>query len=65
MCRCAGSIILKVTYGYDVNATGSDPVVDVVDEGVRQMDDLLSGGWLVDLIPWSMYLNLALWPAAI
>ena len=32
---------------------GSDPVVDVVDEGMRQMDDLLSSGWLVDLMPWS------------
>ncbi|VDC05155.1 unnamed protein product [Peniophora sp. CBMAI 1063] len=50
--KCAGSIILKVTYGYDVNASGSDPVVDVVNEGMRQMDDLLSSGWLVDLMPW-------------
>jgi hypothetical protein len=50
--RCAGAIILKITYGYEPNRDDRDPVVDIVDQGMREMDDLLSSGWLVDIMPW-------------
>ncbi|KAI0029194.1 cytochrome P450 [Vararia minispora EC-137] len=49
--KCAGSIILKIAYGYDVAQEGKDPVIDVVDDGMRQLDVLLSAQWLVDLMP--------------
>lgn len=49
----AGAIILRVTYGYELqDVNGRDPLVDHADETVQQFSAAtLPGAWLVDLIP--------------
>lgn len=49
--RCAGSIMLKLSHGYDVQE-GSDPIVDLVGNAIEQFTlSTAPGAWLVDVFP--------------
>lgn len=53
----AGSIILKVSYGYTIEPKGSDPLVDLADEALDQFSRACSPGtWMVDILPFLQYL---------
>ncbi|KAI1333660.1 cytochrome P450 oxidoreductase OrdA-like protein [Xylariaceae sp. FL0016] len=48
----AGAIILKMAYGYTVEANGPDPLIDLADEALAQFSAAtVPGTWLVDTIP--------------
>ncbi|RAK95668.1 cytochrome P450 [Aspergillus ibericus CBS 121593] len=53
----AGAIILRISYGYNVEPHGRDPLVDLVDQ---TMDDfsrvVLPGAWLVNFVSFLKYL---------
>ncbi|OGM48730.1 O-methylsterigmatocystin oxidoreductase [Aspergillus bombycis] len=53
----AGSIILRVGYGYITESHARDPLVDLVDKGMEDFSQLvLPGAWLVNFIPILKYL---------
>lgn len=54
----AGTIILKVAYGYTVEPSGKrDPLVDLVDDAMDQFSKTcIPGAWTVDVIPALKYL---------
>ncbi|KAJ9610637.1 hypothetical protein H2200_005414 [Cladophialophora chaetospira] len=53
----AGSIILKIGYGYTIEPSGRDPLVDLADEGLEQFSQAcMPGKWMVDVIPALQYL---------
>jgi cytochrome P450 len=53
----AGSIILKIGYGYTIEPHGHDPLVDLADEGLDQFSKACApGAWMVDVIPALKYL---------
>ncbi|KAI8939724.1 hypothetical protein NX059_003472 [Plenodomus lindquistii] len=48
----AGGVILKITYGYNIQAHGRDPFVDLAQETMTQFADAtVPGRWLVDVLP--------------
>ncbi len=48
----AGTIILKITYGYTVEPLGIDPLVDIADQALSQFSAAtIPGAWLVDTLP--------------
>lgn len=50
--REAGSVILKITYGYTTEAHRRDPLVDLAREAVHVFADATTPGkWLVDVLP--------------
>ncbi|KZP21003.1 cytochrome P450 [Athelia psychrophila] len=51
--RTAGAIILRITYGYELqDNNGRDPLVDHADKTVSQFSaSTLPGAWLVDVLP--------------
>ena len=50
--REAGAIILKITYGYTIEAGKADPLVDLADKALDQLTRaFVPGAWLVDYIP--------------
>ncbi|KAI0470582.1 cytochrome P450 [Xylariaceae sp. FL0804] len=53
----AGAIILKITFGYTIETSKPDPLVELADEAMRQFGSfLVPGVWLVDTIPALRYL---------
>lgn len=54
----AGTVILKVAYGYTVEPSNKrDPLVDLVDEAMEQFSKAcIPGAWTVDIIPALKYL---------
>lgn len=52
ICREAGSIILRITYGYITEPEAYDPLIDLVDKAMEDFAQvILPGGWLVNFIP--------------
>lgn len=50
--REAGSVILKITYGYTTEARRRDPLVDLAQETMHVFaDSTVPGKWLVDVVP--------------
>ena len=46
-----GGVILKITYGYDVQDS-NDPLVNIAEAAVRGFSDAsVPGAWLVDILP--------------
>ncbi|TDL26571.1 cytochrome P450 [Rickenella mellea] len=55
--KLAGGIILKISYGYSIEADGHDPLVDLADEAVGQFSlSTIPGAWLVDVMPFLRYI---------
>lgn len=55
-CREAGSVILKVTYGYTAEAKGRDPFVDLGYDAMNAFGAATAPGrWIVDILPFSKY----------
>ncbi|KAJ4297910.1 hypothetical protein N0V90_005809 [Kalmusia sp. IMI 367209] len=53
----AGSVILKITYGYTTEPRGSDPFVDLAAKTMAQFADAtVPGRWMVDILPFLRYL---------
>ncbi|KIX99846.1 uncharacterized protein Z520_04482 [Fonsecaea multimorphosa CBS 102226] len=53
----AGSIILKISYGYTIEPSGHDPLVDLAEEALDQFSKASTPGvWMVDVIPALKYL---------
>lgn len=53
----AAAIILKVSYGYNVEPHGKDLLVDLVDRAAWFFSKAaVPGAWIVDVIPWMRYL---------
>ncbi|KAF1954731.1 O-methylsterigmatocystin oxidoreductase [Byssothecium circinans] len=52
----AGSVILKITYGYTTEARGNDPFVDLAGKTMMQFADAtVPGKWIVDILPFLRY----------
>ena len=50
--RSTGAVILKLTYGYEMEPSGNDPVLTVTEEGISQISTAAQpGAFLVDLLP--------------
>lgn len=48
----AGAIILKVTYGYDIEPHKQDPLIKLAEDAMDQFSHAAApGAWIVDLIP--------------
>ncbi|KAH7401090.1 cytochrome P450 [Phaeosphaeria sp. MPI-PUGE-AT-0046c] len=53
----AGSVILKMTYGYTTELHGNDPFVDLAAETMVQFAEAtVPGRWMVDILPFLKYL---------
>ncbi|RMZ66262.1 O-methylsterigmatocystin oxidoreductase [Pyrenophora seminiperda CCB06] len=53
----AGSVILKITYGYNTEPHGRDPLVDLAgDTMVVFAASTVPGRWMVDILPFLRYL---------
>ncbi|OQU95549.1 hypothetical protein CLAIMM_01735 [Cladophialophora immunda] len=53
----AGSIILKIGYGYTIEPSGRDPLVDLAEQALDQFSKAcMPGVWMVDVIPALKYL---------
>ena len=53
----AGSVILKIGYGYTIEPHGRDPLVDLADGGLDQFSKACTPGvWMVDVTPWLKHL---------
>ncbi len=47
-----GAFILKITYGYNIEPHGDDPLVSLADLALQQFSNaIVPGAWLVDMIP--------------
>lgn len=54
MHREAGSVILKITYGYTAEAHGRDPFVDLAGATMKGFAEAtIPGKWIVDILPFS------------
>ncbi|KAG5723816.1 O-methylsterigmatocystin oxidoreductase [Termitomyces sp. T112] len=52
--RSAGSIFLKISHGYQIDTTGPDPLVELVEKAAKEFHTAtLPGEWLIDSIPCS------------
>jgi hypothetical protein len=52
----AGSVILKITYGYTAEAHGRDPLVDLAGRTMGTFAEAtLPGRWVVDILPFLRY----------
>ncbi len=50
--RSTGAVILKITYGYEIEPSGNDPLLEVTEEGINQISTAAQPGtFLVDLLP--------------
>ncbi|KAG5350846.1 hypothetical protein C0989_009034 [Termitomyces sp. Mn162] len=55
--RSAGSIFLKISHGYQIDTTGPDPLVELVEKAAKEFHTAtLPGEWLIDSIPCMRYL---------
>ena len=55
----AGSVILKITYGYTTEARGNDPFVDLAGRTMEQFAEAtVPGKWMVDILPFCEYSSL-------
>ncbi|KAJ5242058.1 uncharacterized protein N7469_000385 [Penicillium citrinum] len=53
----AGAFILKITYGYNIEPHGEDPLVSLADLALQQFSNaIIPGAWLVDMIPALKYI---------
>ncbi|ETN38214.1 uncharacterized protein HMPREF1541_06245 [Cyphellophora europaea CBS 101466] len=53
----AGAVILRSTYGYEIDPHSRDPLVDLINETMMQFSDVSQPGkWAVDLVPALQYL---------
>jgi hypothetical protein len=51
----AGSVILKITYGYTTEARGNDPLVVLACTTMEQFAEAtVPGKWMVDMLPFCM-----------
>ncbi|KAG9247444.1 cytochrome P450 [Calycina marina] len=52
----AGSVILKITYGYNAEQHGPDPLIDLAGATVKAFSESLAPGkWAVDIFPFLRY----------
>ena len=50
--REAGSVILKLSYGYTVEPHGRDPLVDLADKAMEDFASVVTpGAWIVNFVP--------------
>lgn len=50
--RTTGAIILKLSYGYTIEPTARDPLVDLADRAILNFSlSAAPGAWLVDILP--------------
>ncbi|KAJ6012917.1 hypothetical protein N7499_012482 [Penicillium canescens] len=50
--RAVSAFILNITYGYNIEPHGEDPLVRLADHALKQFSvAVFPGAWLVDLIP--------------
>lgn len=50
--REAGAVILKMTYGYNIEPHGSDPLVSLANEAMENFSVAATPGtWIVDTLP--------------
>jgi len=48
----AGAVILKLTYGYNVNQHGKDHLVDIAGQMMEDFSEaFIPGRWMVDILP--------------
>ncbi|KAF2198912.1 cytochrome protein [Delitschia confertaspora ATCC 74209] len=53
----AAELILKATYGYDIEPHKNDPLVDLVGEAMENFSEaMVPGKWVVDILPVLKYL---------
>jgi hypothetical protein len=58
----AGSVILKITYGYTAEAHGRDPLVDLAGRTMGTFAEAtVPGRWVVDILPFLRYVP-DMWP---
>ena len=55
MLSYSGSVILKVTYGYQT-APKQDPLLLLADRVMSGFSEAVKSFWLVDVIPWREFL---------
>jgi len=54
--RLAGALTLKFLYGYRMDYTAPDPLLDFIDRTMEKvLAALVPGTWLVDAVPICMY----------
>jgi len=55
--REAGSVILRIAYGYNAETHKNDPLIDLAGEAMDQFGQAaVPGAWLVDVMPFLRYL---------
>lgn len=53
----AAAVILKITYGYTVDAHGDDPLADLAGKTMEEFGEAaMPGKWAVDILPLRTYL---------
>lgn len=56
LCREAGAVILKITYGYTTDNEGLDPFVDLAQKTMAQFAEAtVPGKWPVDILPFCKF----------
>lgn len=56
----ARAIILKVSYGYNIDTDDTDPLIDLVERSLQTMNSsTLPGAWLVDTLPFCTKFSLS------
>lgn len=54
--REAGSVILKITYGYTAKSHGPDPFVDLAGATMKGFAEaVIPGKWMVDIFPFCKF----------
>ena len=53
--RAIGAVILKIAYGYTIDQTRLDPLVDLAENAMARFSLATQPGkWIVDIIPFCM-----------
>lgn len=53
----AGSIILRITYGYKIT-TDDDELIDIAKQAGEIGLELHGPGWIIDAVPWREYVHI-------
>ncbi len=53
----AGTVILRITYGYTAEPHGRDPLVDMAGKTMQEFADAtVPGKWVVDIMPFCKFI---------